>query len=68
MFKLSTNGLVAVKKLKQSDEFKILLSDIQVSLEKLDKANRSLVEPNLLLKSSGKAQILQSILDSVEAV
>ena len=68
MFKLNEQGIQAVKSLKNDNSFKVFISNIQENLRTLDKTNRSLVDPNLLLRESGKANGLQSILDSVASV
>ena len=68
MFKLNEQGIQAVKTLKNDNSFKVFLANIEDNLKNLDKTNRSLLDPNLLLRESGKANALQSILDSVASV
>jgi len=67
MFKLTKEGIVAVKSLNTNSAFKVFIKELHIELKALDEQNRSFVDPNMLLRSSGKAQQIQGILDSVEA-
>ena len=60
--------MIAVKKLKQSGEFTVMIDALDKHMCTLDKHMRASVEPNQLLKISGMSKQLEDILDSIKSV
>jgi len=65
---LSEQGLNAVKLLKNNPDFLVLLKEFNSEQARLDKLTRNAIETNKILKLSGQAKEVESILSSIASV
>jgi len=65
---LSEQGLNAVKILKNNPDFLVLLKELNSEQARLDKLTRNAIETNKILKLSGQAKEVESILSSIASV